>query len=300
MAWEFDSPLGHQLGYLRLKQMSRIPFTITMDKNLLKKVDSIVDGRKIRNRSHALEYLTSSYFKPSVKKALILAGGKGVKMRPFTFELPKTMLPIKGIPILEHIIELLRSHEVRDIYISIGYLGDKIKMHFGNGSKFAVKIHYLEEKNDLGTGGALKKAMPKFGKDPFVMLWGDVLADIDLGDFTAFHLESSPLMSIALTSVADPTDYGAVKIRRDTVVEYIEKPKKSAALSHLVSAGVHIVDPKVEKYFPKTSKFNLERDVIPKLIGDKKIKGYVFANQWFDVGTPQIYQRAIKEWKKAR
>lgn len=279
--------------------MNRVPFTITMDKDLLKKVDSIVDGRKIRNRSHALEYLVSSYFRPSVKKALILAGGKSVKMRPFTYELPKTMLPIKGVPILEHIINLLRSYDIRDIYISIGYLGDKIKMHFGDGSKFSVKIHYLEEEKDLGTGGALKKAIPEIGSDPFVMIWGDVLADIDINDFSAFHLEDGPLVSIALTSVADPTEYGAVKIHRDTMVEYVEKPRKGATSSHLVSAGVYIVDPKVSKYFPKKSKFNLERDIIPKLIRDKKVKGYVFGGQWFDVGTPQIYQRAIKEWKES-
>lgn len=277
--------------------MNRVPFTITMDKELLKKVDSIVDGRKIRNRSHALEYLISSHFKPTIKKALILAGGKGVKMRPLTYELPKAMLPIKGAPILEHIIVLLRSHEVRDVYIAIGSLGEKIKTHFGDGSKYGVRIRYIEEKNDLGTGGALRKSLIKMGSGPFLMLWGDVLIDIDLGDFISFHLENSPLMTVALTSVADPTDYGAVKLRRDTMVEYIEKPQKSSSLSHLVSAGVHVVDPKISKYFPKKSKFNLERDVIPRLIKDKKIKGYVFGGQWFDVGTPQIYHRAIKEWK---
>lgn len=278
--------------------MSRVPFTITMDKELLKKVDSIVDGIKIRNRSHALEYLISSHFKPTIKKALILAGGKGVKMRPFTYELPKTMLPIKGAPILEHIIALLRSHEVREIYIAIGYLGEKIKNHFGDGSKYAVKIKYIEEKNDLGTGGALQKSMTKVGGGPFLMLWGDVLIDIDLGDFINFHLENNPLMTVALTSVADPSDYGAVKLRRDTMVEYVEKPRKSASLSHLVSAGVHVVDPKITKYFPKKSKFNLERDVIPKLIKDKRIKGYVFGGRWFDVGTPKIYELAVKNWKK--
>jgi len=269
-----------------------------MDKNLLKKVDSIVDGRKIRNRSHALEYLISSHFKPSVQKALILAGGKGIKMRPFTYELPKTMLPIKGAPILEHIIELLRSHGIREIYISIGYLGEKIKAYFSDGSKFAVKINYIKEKEDLGTGGALKKAISKMGGEPFVMIWGDVLIDIDLDDFIDFHFENNPLITIALTSVADPTDYGAVKMHRDTMVEYKEKPRKSETVSHLISAGVHVVDAGIAKYFPNKTKFNLERDIIPKLIKDQKIKGYVFGGQWFDVGTPKIYELAVKRWKK--
>jgi len=278
--------------------MSRVPFTITMDKELLKKVDLIVDGRKIRNRSHALEFLISSHFKPSIQKALIVAGGKGIKMRPFTYELPKAMLPIKGKPILEHIIEMLEARDIREIYIAIGYLGDKIKAHFDDGKKFGVKINYIKEDEDLGTGGALKNALPKIGSGPFIMMWGDVLVDINLRDFIYFHLENEPLMSIALTSVADPTEYGAVKLDRDTMVEYIEKPRKSATVSHLVSAGVHIVDPKVKKYFPKIKKFNLERGVIPRLIKDKKIKGYVFGGQWFDVGTPEIYELAVKRWRK--
>lgn len=278
--------------------MNRVPFTITMDKALLRKVDSIVDGRKIRNRSHALECLISSHFKPTIKKALILAGGKGIKMRPFTYELPKTMLPIKGAPILEHIVALLRSYEIREIYIAIGYLGEKIKAYFGDGLKYGVKIYYVEEKDDLGTGGALKKSLAKMRNEPFLMLWGDVLVDIDLGDFVDFHLENSTLMTVALTSVADPTEYGAVKLHRDTMVEYKEKPRKSATVSHLVSAGVYVVDVKIAKYFPKKSKFNLERDVIPKLIKDQKIKGYVFGGKWFDVGTPKIYELAVKNWTK--
>lgn len=269
-----------------------------MDEDLLEKVDSIVDGRKIRNRSHALEYLISAHFKPSITKALILAGGKGVKMRPFTYELPKAMLPIKGKPILEHNIDLLRENNIREIFISIGYLGEKIKTFFGDGTRFGVKINYIEEKKDLGTGGALKKAIASLGKDPFLMFWGDVLIDIDLGDFIDFHLESNLLVTLALTSVADPTDYGAVKVHRDWVVEYIEKPHKSPSLSYLISAGVHIVDPKIIKFFPPKTKFYIEKDVIPALIKKKKIKGYIFSGKWFDVGTPQIYQRAIKEWKK--
>lgn len=275
--------------------MERMPFTITMRKDLLKKIDQIVDGTKIRNRSHALEYIVSSYFKPRIKKALILAGGKGVKMRPLTYELPKSMLPVKGRPILEYTIELLRKYEIRELYIAVGYLGNKIKDHFGDGSKFGVKITYIDEKKDLGTGGALKLAMANFA-EPFLMLWGDVLIDIDLADLIEFHLEKSSLMTVALTSVADPTEYGSVRLHRDMIVEHREKPKKGEDFSFLVTAGAHVVDPMIDKYLSKSGKFMLERDVIPALIKDKKINGYIFEGQWFDVGTPDIYQRAIKEW----
>lgn len=278
--------------------MERKPFTITMKKDLLKKVDSVVDGSRIRNRSHALEYIVSSYFKPKIKKALILAGGDGVKMRPFTYELPKTMLPVRGRPIMEHIVDLLREYDVREIYVAIGYLGDKIKDHFGDGSKFGVKISYIEEKKKIGTGGALKQALQAMSREPFLMIWGDVLIDIDLGDFINFYLEEGSAITVALTSVSDPSDYGSVRLHGDKVVEYVEKPKKSKTISHLVSAGVHIVDPSISEFMSSKSQFMLEEDVIPKLIKNNQIRGYLFEGQWFDVGTPEIYQRAIKEWGK--
>jgi NDP-sugar pyrophosphorylase family protein len=276
--------------------MERKPFTITMRKDLVDRIDSLVDGTKIRNRSHALEYVVASHFKPKIKRALILAGGEGIKMRPFTYELPKTMLPVKGRPILEHIIELLRSHDVRNICIGIGHLGEKIKDHFGDGSKFGVRINYLEEKKSCGTGGAIKKALPVMGSEPFLLIWGDVLIDIDLNDFIEFHLEESSILTIALTSTSNPTDYGVVRMHGNNIVEYDEKPKKTHSMSHLVSAGVHIVDPLIVDYLPNKSNFTIEHDVIGKLILQNKIKGYIFEGKWFDVGTPEIYHRAIKEW----
>lgn len=276
--------------------MDRLPFTITMRKDLVKKVDAVIDGSKIRNRSHALEYIVSSYFKPKIKKALILAGGEGVKMRPFTYELPKSMLPIKGRPILDYTIELLREYDIRDIYIGIGHLGEKIKDHFGDGSKFGVRITYIEEKTKVGTGGAIKAALPLIGAEPFLLVWGDVLIDIDLNDLIAYHLERPAVMTVALTSVSDPTGYGSVRLHGETIVDYEEKPRKSKNVSHLVSAGVHVINPEISDFLLVKKNFMIEQDVIPKLIRNNVIKGYLFEGQWFDVGTPDIYQRAIKEW----
>ena len=105
-------------------------------------------------------------------------------------------------------------------------------------------------------------------------------------------------MTIALTSVSDPSDYGSVKLHRDMMVDFKEKPTKSVEASHLVTAGVHVVNANISKYFPKKSSFMLEQDVLPKLIEDGQIRGYIFDGLWFDVGTADIYQRAIKQWKK--
>jgi len=277
--------------------MDRIPFTVTMRKDLLKRVDSLVDGTQIRNRSHALEFVVSSHFKPKVKKALILAGGEAIKIKPSANEIPKTMLPVKGKPIFEHILGLLQKQDIKEVYVAIGHLGKKIREKFGDGSKYSVKITYLEEKSNLGTGGALKAALSKMGEDPFLMIWGDELIDIDLGDMIDFHMMQRPIMTIALTSVSDPTGYGAVKLRRDMVVEHIEKPAKTRDVSHLVSAGIHVVDPKIASFLPHKRTFLLESGVIPQLTQKGQIRGYLFEGQWFDVGTPGVYQRAIKEWR---
>jgi NDP-sugar pyrophosphorylase family protein len=278
--------------------MERLPFTITMRKDLVKKIDSLVDGTKIRNRSHALEFVASTYFSPKISKALILAGGKGVKMRPLTYELPKAMLPVKGKPILEYMIEQLKKNNIREIVIACGPLSEKIKEYFGDGSRFSVKIAYIEEKKDLGTGGALKAALPILGSEPFIMVWGDVLAEIDLADMIDFHLDDNPIMTIALTPVADPREYGSARLHRDLLVDFQEKPKKGTDASHLVGAGVHIVDPKISKYLPNKKSFMIEQDILPELARDRAIKGYIFDGKWFDVGSLEIYQKAIKYWTK--
>ncbi len=278
--------------------MERLPFTITMRKDLVKKVDSLVDGTKIRNRSHALEFVVNTYFSPKISKALILAGGKGIKMRPLTYEMPKAMLPVKGKPILEYTIEQLKKNEIREIIIACGPLSEKIKDYFGDGSRFSVKISYIDEKADLGTGGALKKALPIMGSEPFVMVWGDVLAELDLADMVDFHMDENPVMTVALTSVSDPREYGSVRMHRNIMVDFHEKPKKGADVSHLVTAGIHIVDPKISKYLSKKSSFMLEEEVLPMLTKDREVRGYIFDGQWFDVGSLEIYQRAIRSWGK--
>src|SRR3990167_4798522 len=123
--------------------MDRDRLTITLKKSVLAKVDDLIDGTRIRNRSHAIEYLITQSLSPKISQAVILAGGKGINMRPFTFEMPKGLFPVGGKPILEHIIDLLRRFDINDIIFSIGHLGEKIQEHFGDGKKFSVNITYV-------------------------------------------------------------------------------------------------------------------------------------------------------------
>jgi len=276
-------------------ELNRERLTITLREDIVKELDSMVDGIKIRNRSHAIEIvLAKALGGRKIKKALILAGGKGTRMRPLTYEIPKPMIPLKGKPLVQHIIELCRKYDVRDITLSIGYLGDKVKQHFGDGSNLGVRISYVEEKEELGTAGPLNLAKNQID-GPFLMFNGDVLCTLDLPDFERFHEEKKGLATIALTQVEDTSSFGVVRMKGDKILEFIEKPSAGEE-SKLINAGVYILEPEIFEYIP-SGRASLERDVFPKLAKDGKLYGYHFEGVWLDTGTPEAYERAIKQWK---
>lgn len=277
--------------------MERERLTITLRPDIIQYLDSQIDGVTVRNRSHAIETIISKAMTPGITQAVILAAGQGIKMRPYTYEIPKPMLPVKGRPILEHIVEQLRSTDIRDIVIVIGYLGDQIKAHFGDGSKFGVKIRYIEEEKPTGTAGPLRIAKQILEEKPFLMVYGDVLADINLREFIDYHLQFGQVATLALTSVPDPSAYGAVRMSGQKVVELVEKPKNSDSVSRVVTAGVQILTPAIYSHIPSGGFSMLEEDVFPALAQEGKLTGYLFEGKWFDIGSPDVYERALKEWK---
>jgi NDP-sugar pyrophosphorylase family protein len=269
---------------------------IKLKKDLLSEIDRMVDGVEVRDRSQAVEIMLSRLLHAKkVKRAIILAGGKGTRMRPFTYEMPKPMIPVQGKPLLQHIIELIRKYEIRKITLSTGYMGDKIREYFGNGSKFGVDITYVEEKEEMGTAGALH-LMEDSLSGPFIMFNGDILANIDLHDFIVFHRENKAAATIALTPVEDPSRFGVANLRGNRILEFIEKPKAGTVKSKLINAGVYVMEPEVLDYIPK-GRSMMEVDVFPKLAKEGRLFGYPFDGQWFDTGTHEAYERAIKEWR---
>lgn len=278
------------------KHMERERLTITLKPSVIRYIDSQIDGVSIRNRSHAIESIITRTMTPGITQAVILAAGQGIKMRPYTYEMPKPMMPVKKRPILEHIINQLRDADIRDIVIVIGYLGEQIQNYFGDGSKFGVKIRYIEEDRQTGTAGPLRIARQILDEKPFLLMYGDVLADIHIREFIEYHLQFGQTATLALTSVPDPSAYGAVRMSGQKVVEIVEKPKNSLSVSRLVAAGVQILDPSIFPYIPSKESSMLEEDVFPVLASEGKLTGYLFEGKWFDVGTPDVYERALKEW----
>jgi len=280
--------------------MKRSRLTITLPKNLLKAIDGKIDRTTIRNRSHAIEYLLTKQLGSPIKKAIILAADKGIKFRPFTYETPKAMLPIKGRPLLEYIITQLRNYEIREIYISVGYLSEKIKSYFGDGTKFGVKINYAKQtKNNLGTAGALFNFKKYIGqKEPFFLIYGDVLANINYQDMAQFFWEHKNTAGVVgLTTVSNPELWGVVKLKGQRIVDLKEKPNNKKNKSHLISAGIYILTSKVFKFIPKNKKVSLEKEVLPKMLKKYKINGYLLEKDWYDISTPKIYEQVLKEWQ---
>lgn len=276
--------------------MTRQRVTVTIRKEILKKLDQLVDGSQIRNRSHAIETLLERLLFPRVERALILAGGKGVKMRPLTYEIPKPMIPIRGRPIMEYMIDLLKQAGVREIVLAIGYLGGKIREYFGDGERWGVKIFYSEEEKALGTAGAIRLARPFLNSRSFLVVHGDILAEIELNDFIAFHQEQKVVASLALTSSGDPLSYGVVQLHGSRVVDFVDRPGKGKKpFSHLINAGIYLFEPEIFRFIPPKGKAMLE-DIFPRLAKEGKLAGFVFEGKWFDVSTPTAYDQAIKEW----
>lgn len=275
--------------------MRRSRITITLNKHLLEETDKLIDEKTIRNRSHAIEFIINQYLTPNVKKAVILAGGKGTKLRPYTYEIPKSLLPIKGKPLLEYIIENLKNNGITEIIICIGYLGEKIKEYLGDGKRYGVKIIYSPEKESVQTGGALLMAKKLLNNNSFILIHGDILTNLPLKDLIDFHKNQKSLATIALTTVNEPTNFGQLKLHGTKLVNFYQK--KHDIKSNLVNCGIYVFEAQIFDYFPKNKKSFLLEDVIEKLINEKKVSGYVFEDLWFDVGTPKNYENAIKQFR---
>ena len=156
-------------------------------------------------------------------KAIILAGGKGERLRPLTNKTPKPLLPIKGKPIIEHAINNFKKHGIKDIILSIGYKADKIKEYFGDGSKFGVNIFYCIEDEPLGTGGAIKKAAENIN-ETFIAINGDNLADFNWTEIIQAHKRNNAKITLGLYPVEDVTQFGIARLEGDKLLEFIEKP----------------------------------------------------------------------------
>jgi len=229
------------------------------------------------------------------KKAVILAGGLGTRLRPLTNDIPKPLLPIQGKPLIEHIIQNLKSHGIKEIVLSVGYRSEQIKNYFGDGSNFKVKISYCIEEQPLGTGGAIKEST-KYLDEPFFLGWGDNLIDIDYKKLYHSYLQHNTLIIMALTHREDVENFGVAELKGDMILNFVEKPKQEEAPSNLINAGAFIIDPKCLKILPE-GKSSIEKDCFEKLAPNNEISAYIHLGQWFPTDTLEKYYHANDHFK---
>lgn len=214
--------------------------------------------------------------------AVILAGGRGERLRPITDEIPKALIKVNGKVITEYNIDLFKKYDIIRIILSIGYLGQKIKDHFKDGKDIGVDITYIEEAEPLGTAGPLRLLKSKINS-PFIVTNCDEIKDIDLTLMYRAHKKHKALITIALTKVKDPWNYGVAKLNGPLIVEFVEKPKMGTEPSNLINSGLYIIEPEILDIINDGYSM-LETDVFPKIAKQGKLFGFYFEGQWTDIG----------------
>src|ERR1700736_5588336 len=225
-------------------------------------------------------------------KAMLLAAGEGRRLRPFTDDRPKPMIAIGGRPILEHTVRLLARYGVRDIAINLHYHPESIVNHFGDGARFGVRIRYSRESELLGTARAVKK-LESFFDEPFLVVYGDNLTDIDVERFSRFHRSNHAIATIALFTRENATDSGIVGVTEDgRVTRFLEKPKSDEIFSNWVNAGMLVAEPGILEYIPASGPSDFGRDVLPALLAaGLPVFGYRMTENLYWIDSPEDYQR---------
>lgn len=227
-------------------------------------------------------------------KAMILAAGLGTRLRPLTHLVSKPMMPLVGRPCLEHALRLLKKYGVEDMAVNLHYLPQQIKDYFGDGSAFGVNIHYSLEKELMGTAGGFKKLQPFFERDTSLIISGDALTDLDLEAFYRFHKEKGCLATLALKRVANPQDYGVVKLEGDYKIQvFQEKPPREEAVSNLANTGIYLFEPEVFDYIEPGVFYDFGSQLFPRFIEEGiPLAGYPMEGYWCDIGNLDIYREA--------
>ncbi len=230
-------------------------------------------------------------------QALILAGGKGTRLRPLTIYTPKPIVPVLNRPFLIYQIEILRHAGIEDITLSLNYQPDKIEHLLGDGSDYGVKLRYLTEPQPLGTGGAYKFAEDAI-RETTVVFNGDVLTDLDVSKVVEFHGQKKAAATIVLTPVENPSAYGLVETETNgRVLRFLEKPKPeelAGLTTKNINAGIYVLEPGVLDLIPANENVSFEYNVFPDLLsGEKEFFAFVMnAEYWRDIGTPESYLQA--------
>jgi mannose-1-phosphate guanylyltransferase/phosphomannomutase len=225
-------------------------------------------------------------------KAMILAAGVGSRLDPLTRNVPKPMVPIVNRPVMEHIVELLKRHGFNEIMVNLYYLGEQIETHFGDGSRWGVRIHYSKEDRLWGDAGSVKRC-EHFFDDTFVVIGGDDITDLDLTRLLRYHKEKRAIATIALSLVDDPSEYGiALLNERGRITRFLEKPRGEVIFSNAANTGVYVFEPEIFDLIPRGVTYGFGANLLPLLLEQRRpFYGFLTSSYWKDVGNLRTYQQ---------
>ncbi len=228
---------------------------------------------------------------------MILAGGFGTRLRPLSCTRPKTLFPIVNKPLLEWIFQRLAQDNIKDAILAVN-LQTQFHIRRQRIQKHGVHVKYSIDppKTPLGTGGPIKRAEALLkGSEPFLVLNGDIFADLRYSEILKKHKGTNALATIALCEVEDPSRYGVAEIAEDgRIKSFVEKPEKDKATTNLINAGIYVLNPEIFNYIPKSRHVSMEREIFPKLVDQGRLFGHVFQGLWIDIGKPEEYLQTNK------
>lgn len=234
-------------------------------------------------------------------QALILAGGKGTRLRPLTVYTPKPVVPVMNRPFLLYQIDILAKAGITDVVLSLSYQPDKIEDLLGDGSDYGVRLTYVTEPSPMGTGGAYRFAAD-YLTETSVVLNGDILTDLEIGRLIEFHRTNASSATLALKRVEDPSAYGLVETdEKGKILRFLEKPSADDARKHKVNtinAGIYVLEPSVLDLIPPNEARSFEYDVFPSIL-ERNLPFFGFTMEdsyWRDLGNPKSYLEAHRDF----
>ncbi|MBP5661951.1 MAG: NDP-sugar synthase, partial [Clostridia bacterium] len=229
-------------------------------------------------------------------QAIILAGGKGTRLRPLTQEVPKPMIPVAGRPLLDYTLTLCAKHGITDIGMTLLFLPDQIRLHYGDGSAHGCRLTYFEETKPLGTAGSVKLAENQLD-DVFVVLSGDALTTLDLSKVLLYHRAVGAEATIVLSKKTDVRSFGVVLTDPSgKILSFLEKPEWEDTVADTVNTGIYVLNKSVLEKIPPDREFDFGKDLFPLLLREQTaMYGYIATEYWCDLGTPETYRQANED-----
>ena len=226
-------------------------------------------------------------------KAVVMAGGEGNRLRPLTSNQPKPMVPVVGKPCMEHILELLREHEMNEVIVTVAFLPQAIRSYFGEGETLGMQIGYSVEESPLGTAGSVRLTAKQLD-ETFLVISGDALCDVDLSALVAFHKEKGAAVTIGLKSVENPLEFGIVVTDEEGRIErFLEKPSWGQVFSDTINTGIYVMEPEVLKHVPGDRPYDFSKELFPYLLEmGRPLYGYVMDGYWQDIGNLDQFRQA--------